>query len=95
MSAFEFTDTLPPGIRPGRKPCPVLADFAQGLRARPGKWARWPFPLAPTSAHCLNSRIRRGLYVSFAADEFEARTRSRVAYVRYSGPSASTVEARA
>ena len=86
MSA-EFVDELPPDDR--RKPGGInartkrLRRFAAELKANPGKWAKYPEPLAShRSTQTRASQIRTGGGATFPRGEFEAAARGDVLYVR-------------
>lgn len=95
MSA-EFVDGLPPLGRAGRaegfhgKPQQVFIDFANELRENPKQWAKYPKPLAASSAGSLawsiNNQGHRCPQV-LRTGEFEAASRSGVLYVRFVGAS--------
>jgi len=80
----EFVNELPPA-RGGRNGDPLLSEFADILRQRPGAWAKWPTKLRPNSARTYLSAIPKGLVAAFEPFQFEAAARRGVLYVRYVG----------
>ena len=83
----EFVDFEQPD-RHVKNRDPIIAEFAQVLRANPGRWAKWPKPMAPTSASSMAARInhperRDWTPQPLRPPEFEARTSRGVLYVRY------------
>lgn len=86
MIEFELRDELPfPDRRGHKQPDPLLARFADALRASPGKWGRWPNKLTAASARSGTALVAKGRYRSFPVGEFDARTRDGVLWVRYIG----------
>lgn len=86
MSNFKFVDELPQREGYKRGPGPKYIDFANALRANPGKWAE--FPVQPDDPRLRASRagaIRTGRYAGLPKDEFETVCRNKVIYVRYVG----------
>lgn len=69
----------------------LTAEFADVLRANPGRWAKWPVPMAPRSARTRAAGInhqRQDCPKAVRGGGFEARTQAGVLYVRYIGPAA-------
>jgi hypothetical protein len=71
------------------RPDALLVEFAEVLRANPGRWGKWPRPLKPSSAGSYAARINRPSKYPDAQpifrDGFEARTRKSELFVRYTG----------
>ena len=86
MSEFTFVDELPPA-RP--RPADLFRQFADVLRANPGRWAEWPTKIKSMSAGSTASRINLGLNPTLPATEFEAVAREYVVYVRCIGTGAA------
>lgn len=80
----DFVDELPPAT--GKANNRDLKEFAAELRANPGRWAKYPRPLATlSSASMTGSLIRNGRMASFSDGPFEAEARLGRLYVRYPG----------
>jgi hypothetical protein len=58
MTTIEFVDT-PPGVARASH-IPMLEEFANALRANPGRWAKYPLSLTATQASSLSCRINAG-----------------------------------
>lgn len=88
MTEFEFVDDLPPKkTRPAmsrRVTGDAMDRFAATLQCSPGRWAKWPWPLAPDQTGSYTARIRRGTLRAFPHG-FDALSRNGVVYVRYVG----------
>jgi hypothetical protein len=93
MSEFEFVDDIPEersgGSNGGRRPDPLVVEFAQALRATPRQWAKWPKSnSAYNSLRTMASAITRDVHpcpVALRGGCFEAKTRGGVMYVRFTG----------
>ena len=85
----EFVDELPGSRAHGRSNVSALIDFADALRANPGRWAKHPTTFGNEStARNTSSVIRRDRSATFPAKEFDAETRNGQVYVRYVGDGA-------
>lgn len=87
--SFEFVDELPSRRGPGATD-PILVEFAEALRANPGRWAKYPVELAPTSRSTVSSSITTNANCPkpFRGGGFQSRIVTGVMYVRYVGTSA-------
>ncbi len=81
---FTLIDELPASSYTDRVDI-LLRQFADALRANPGKWGEWPKPQARGSAHSTGFQIRKGIHGSFPGGEFDATARQGKLYVRYVG----------
>jgi hypothetical protein len=81
---IEFLDELPPSLS-GRKRDPVLVEFADALRANPGKWAPYPKPIKNGGNHAV--QINMGRYPTLGIG-FRAVCRQGTCYVGYVGDQA-------
>lgn len=85
MSKFNFVDATE--IVSRRRRHPVLDEFAEALRSRPGDWAEWPLPVtsayASTVAHRISNNHKNG--PKLFRDGFEGASKSGKLYVRYVG----------
>lgn len=84
---FRFVDELP-AVPSDRRGDPLLSEFADALRARPGEWAEYPYESrSNVGARSLAQRIKtgRGAEPFRHGDryKFDACTRGGVVYVRY------------
>lgn len=60
--------------------------FAEKLTCDPMKWYEWEWPLHPSNASGVQSRINRGILKAFRpSGMFEAKVRKGILYVRYNG----------
>lgn len=85
MTSLEFVDM---DVRTGDgRSNPLYARIADGLRANPGRWAKWPEVVSGSGVNSLAFRIRKGL-VKALADGFQATVRDGILYVRYAGSEA-------
>lgn len=88
MNDFKFVDELPSG-HIGKPPDPLLQQFADALKTKPGIWAEWPKSSTPSTLTSLVTRINHywkpGCPIAFKAGGFEARYRDGMLYVRYKG----------
>jgi hypothetical protein len=82
VTAFEFVDALP-NDRPRRRE--IIAEFADALRANPGRWAKFPSqPGAQTPMSNIASAINTRKSPRALCDgTFEAASIKGVCYVRY------------
>lgn len=81
---FVFVDELPGGISRSEQR-EVLAEFADVLKKRPNRWARYPIPQKTSlAARAAASRITRGAAVTFGSG-FRGTARGTEVYVRYEG----------
>ncbi len=66
-----------------------ISEFAEILRANPGRWAKWPNPLVARSARSrasdINVRRIPGCPKALLRGGFEARCRNGELFVRYVG----------
>lgn len=87
--SFEFVDELPP--RRGRNATdPILVEFAEALRANPGRWAKYPVQPSRVSRASVSSAITRNTGTCpkpFRGGGFQSRIVTGVVYVRYVGVS--------
>jgi hypothetical protein len=82
MSKFELVAELPSKGPRGRKPDPLLLEFADFLRENKGQWGKWPIDHKPSTLATRVNRINKGRDPIFYAEEFEATVRNGVLYVR-------------
>jgi hypothetical protein len=93
MTDFRFIDALPPAPS-DRRGDRLIADFADALRANPGRWAEYPYPSKTDSAaRTTAARIRHNRgpkplrrRVVPPAGRFNACTRKGIVYVRFERP---------
>lgn len=88
--SFEFVDELPSRRGPGVTD-PILVEFAEALRANPGRWAKYPVELSRGSRAAVSSTITRNAGTCpkpFRGGGFQSRIVTGVVYVRYVGVSA-------
>jgi hypothetical protein len=78
----EFVNKLPPSKQGSYERAGTLRAFAAALRKKPGRWAKYPTPLATNTLYATASRIRKGYVNSFAGGVFEAAVRDETLYVR-------------
>jgi hypothetical protein len=88
----EFVDN-PPGRTAGRRH--ELVDFAEALKANPGKWGKYPRSHSnPKSAYSAASAINHDKFNALKGLEFEATARKESGtvsvYVRYNADLAGT-----
>ena len=86
MTHFNFVE--PSVVVNKRRPDPILLEFAEALRARPGEWAEWPVKITSYSyARAICSRITNGgkLAPVLFREGFEGCCVKGVPYVRYVG----------
>ncbi|MEV6070287.1 hypothetical protein AB0L82_27395 [Nocardia sp. NPDC052001] len=77
-----FVDEVPPPVTRARER--ANREFAEELRANPGRWARYPWPTR--YPHSTKHRIRHGRAAAFGSG-FEAEVRGGVVLVRFNpGP---------
>jgi len=69
--------------RPTKSTNLLLAEFADVLRANPGRWGKWPKHLSPVSVSSVAARINHQTGPIALRGPFEARTSRGVLYVRY------------
>lgn len=84
--SIEFVDELPP-----QRPSPwqrrrEIREFADVLRANPGRWAKYPTVLAATSVSTRAHQIRKGALEAFPHGGFDATVREGVLYVQAKEP---------
>lgn len=80
---IKFIDELPESRNNVQKRKRELVEFADALRANPGRWAEYPGPIAAASVYARCNQIRNGSLASFPTKgEFEAAVRERRLYVR-------------
>jgi hypothetical protein len=87
VTQFEFVEALPAETR-GHQLDPVIFEFAEALRARPGEWAKYPIATSPSWRNTLVWSIRNTnsrTPTAFRSGGFDARQRGGVLYVRYVG----------
>lgn len=88
MSALqvEFVDFTDPQRQDAAE---RTREFAEILRANPGRWAKWPNPMAKRSARSrasdINVRRIPGCPKALLRGGFEARCRNGELFVRYVG----------
>ncbi len=87
MNDFKFVDDLPHTYI-GKAPDELLQQFADALKAKPGRWCEWPKTSKPTTLANLVTRInhlKSACPIAFKTGGFEARYRNGMLYVRYKG----------
>ena len=83
MTDYQLLDTLP-GQRYRNQKDGKYKDFADAVRANPGKWGLLPYD-GVAKAHSVAGSIRRGVYRDFPRGEFQIASRNNEIYVRFVG----------
>jgi hypothetical protein len=87
---IEFVDELPGRTRSDNQSA-EMQEFAEALRANPGKWAMWPLSDEGHPSYQWVADAKRALKKPFRPTEhYEFASRQKRAWVRYIGPDTNT-----
>jgi hypothetical protein len=85
MTEFKFIDDIPRTGRGTRQADPLIVEFAEALRANPGRWAEYPYTFPVSGANSFAYRVNKldTAPKPLREPEFQAVVRGGLVYIRY------------